>query len=146
MSRTVVFSLSLVLAFTVIPLALYFILPDAEPPPGAPTQAEQESVRELVSQSQADLPHVRFRRVRPNQHRVVVLEAQWTGENEPPRADQEAWNREADRIAEVVAEGYLPSGWQVNVALFRGRFLPLGIAGRPSAEDGPEGWIRPGSN
>lgn len=140
--RTVIFSLTLIGLFVIVPLAIYFILPNPEPPPDAPPESEQEAVRELVLKAADEMPHVTLNKVRTTNQRVVVIEARWTGDNEPPRTDQDAWNDEADEIARIISESYLPSGWQVNVALFRTRFSVLGVAARPSAEDGPEGWLQ----
>lgn len=140
--RTVIFSLTLIGLFVVVPLVLYFILPNPEPPPNAPSDSEHQAVQEMVLQAANELPHVKLNKVRTTNQRVVVVEARWIGDNEPPRTDQDAWNDEADEIARIISESYLPSGWQVNVALFRTRISVLGVAARPSAEDGPEGWLQ----
>lgn len=142
MNRIAIISLAVVAAFVVIPLTLYFYLPSPTPPANAPPQSERDSVRDLVLGSADEVPHVTYTKVRTTDRRVVVVEARWAGEGEPDRKDQEGWNAEADKIAKVIAEQYLPSGWQVNVLLFRTRILLMGVGARPSALDGPEGWLR----
>lgn len=142
MNRTVVISLVIVAITAIIPLSLYFILPDPAPREDVPTEAERAQVIDLVSQAEEDLPEVTFTRLRTTDDHVVVVEARWTGFNQPERGNPEAWNLAADDIAKVISESYLPSGWQVNVHLYRTRFQLMGVAGRPSALDGPEGWLK----
>lgn len=142
MNRTVIISLVIVAVTAIIPLTLYFVLPDPAPPEDAPTDAESAEVIALVAQAEDELPEVTFTRLRTTHDRVVVVEARWDGPNQPERGNPEAWNIAADEIAEVIAEAYLPSGWQVNVHLYRTRFQLMGYAGRPSALDGSEGWLR----
>ncbi|NLN28165.1 MAG: hypothetical protein GX161_08100 [Firmicutes bacterium] len=142
MNRGVLISLVIVAVTAIIPLTLYFVLPDPEPPADAPSQEERAEVIAMVSQAADELPDVTFTRLRTTDRRVVVVEARWVGPVQPERGNPEAWNLAADEIAEVIAESYLPAGWQVNVHLYRTRFQLMGVAGRPSALDGPEGWLR----
>lgn len=144
--RGVVISLVLIALTLIVPLTLYFVLPDPTPPPNAPSDEESAAVKALVEQSAAEVPYVTYTRVRTTPRRVVVVEARWTGENPPERGNPDAWNAAADQIAKVIADSYLPSGWQVNVHLYRTRFQLMGYAGRPSALDGPEAWLPPASD
>lgn len=145
-NRTVVISLVLVALTVLIPLVIYFALPDTPPPPNAPSDEESATVQAQVEESAAEVPYVTYNRVRTTPRRVVIVEARWTGANPPERGNKDAWNAAADEIAKVIADTYLPAGWQVNVHLYRTRFQLMGVAGRPSALDGPEGWLKPSSD
>lgn len=143
MDRSFILSLAIVAAFIVIPLTLYFVLPDPAPPENAPSAEEAEAVRRLIAGTEELFPYLTYTRVRTTDQRVVIIEARWTGDNPPERGKPDAWNAAAEDIARVISDEYLPSGWQVNVLLFRTRWQLMGIAARPSALDGPEGWLRP---
>jgi hypothetical protein len=143
MGCTVKFSLALVAITGLILIIVYLIIPNPEVPEDAPDQAEIDSIIALMKEADEVIPQVEFRKIRPNNKRVVIIEAKWLGTEQPERADQDGWNKEADKVAEVIAEQYLPAGWQVTVNIFKGWFKVMGVAGRPSALDGPEGWLKP---
>lgn len=142
LNRTVTISLLIVLATVLIPAIIYFVLPDPQIPEDAPTAEEVEEVKALIEQAAEQFPDLEFTRVRTTHYRVAIVEARWTGPNQPERGNPDAWNIAADAVAEVIADSYLPAGWQVNVHLYRTRFQLMGVAGRPSALDGPEGWLK----
>lgn len=133
MDRAVKGILLYVALFAIIPLTLYFILPDPAPDPNAPTAEEHQHVQSLIEQISGQVPQLEVRYVRTNDRRVAQLHANWFGEDQPDRGDPAAWNRLALRVARQLAP-QIPPGWHLNVALYDGPPLPRGFAGAPGPE------------
>lgn len=108
-------------------MLVIWLIPVKDNPNDVPSE-ELRIVEERVLSARNALTEVKLDKAVAKPNKVVAVFVTWKGRQPYSLRDRQNWNREARKVALLVASDYVPEDWHVNVILYYKK-LPRGMYG-----------------
>lgn len=108
-------------------MLVIWLIPVKDNPNDVPSE-ELRIVEERVLSARNALTEVKLDKAVAKPNKVVAVFVTWKGHQPYSLRDRQNWNREARKVALLVASDYVPEDWHVNVILYYKK-LPRGMYG-----------------